>query len=119
MLRAQVTALGHSPGKNLQRAHWGLYASGSIDRAVQYNDRIDICTLDAPLTDMVKEPTCSASVQASMPRDGQTALQTCCSTEAATGAVCPGAASRGCRRIAGTQNNAAMPSPQNAQKIPL
>lgn len=58
MLRAQVTALQRFPGRNLQRAHWGMYASGSLGHGVQYNDRIEICTLSAALTDLTREPTC-------------------------------------------------------------
>ncbi len=43
-------------GDALMRAHWGLYCSGSIDNAVQYNDEIKIWSLDARLTDLDIEP---------------------------------------------------------------
>jgi hypothetical protein len=43
-------------GDNLMRAHWGLYCSGSIDNATQYNDEIKIWTLDSRLTDLETEP---------------------------------------------------------------
>ena len=58
MLRAAVWGLGSNPGTRLRTAHWGMYASGSVERAVQYNDEIRICMLDAPLTDLVREPQC-------------------------------------------------------------
>jgi hypothetical protein len=61
MLRAKLPQLGHSAGTNLQRAHWGMYASGSISKAVQYNDDINICNLSAKLTDLVTEPTCGTT----------------------------------------------------------
>ena len=40
----------------LKRAHWGLYASGNVPGGVQYNDAIQIWTLDAPWKDFSKEP---------------------------------------------------------------
>jgi hypothetical protein len=43
-------------GDNLLRAHWGLYCSGSIDNAVQYNDEIKIWSLHSRLTDLATEP---------------------------------------------------------------
>jgi hypothetical protein len=68
-LRASVSPqLGRSPGTNLQRAHWGMYAESRVDRAVQYNDEIVICTLAAPLTDLVREPTCGSQPTTSRPR---------------------------------------------------
>jgi hypothetical protein len=65
MLRATVPALKENPGTLLRTAHWGMYASGSVGRAVQYNDEIRICTLNAPLTDLMREPQCppAADVQ--------------------------------------------------------
>ncbi len=57
-LRAQVAGLGQSPGTRLRTAHWGMYASGTVAAAVQYNDDISICTLAKPLTDFVSEPRC-------------------------------------------------------------
>lgn len=44
------------PGRNLRVAHWGWYSSGSIDQGVQYNDEIEIWSLDKPLTDLKTEP---------------------------------------------------------------
>lgn len=43
-------------GQNLMRAHWGMYASGSVDQGVQYNDEIQIWSLTEPLTDFTTEP---------------------------------------------------------------
>lgn len=43
-------------GRNLMRAHWGWYSSGSIAKGVQYNDEIQIWKLDAPLEDLENEP---------------------------------------------------------------
>lgn len=43
-------------GKNLMRAHWGWYSNGEITRGAQYNDEIQIWTLDAPLTNLEDEP---------------------------------------------------------------
>jgi len=43
-------------GSNLQRAHWGMYASGDVFDAVQYNDEIQIWTLDRPWIDLATEP---------------------------------------------------------------
>jgi hypothetical protein len=60
MLRAAVSGLREHPGTNLRTAHWGMYASARIDHGIQYNDDIAICTLDAPLTDLVTEPVCRA-----------------------------------------------------------
>lgn len=40
----------------LLRAHWGLYASGSVASGVQYNDSIQIWALDDPLEDLETEP---------------------------------------------------------------
>lgn len=64
MLRAAVPGLGSHPGTRLRTAHWGMYASGSVESAVQYNDEIRICTLDAPLTDLVREPQCPPVLEA-------------------------------------------------------
>lgn len=36
-------------GPNLQRTHWGMYAAGSVDHGVQYNDEIQIWSLDEQL----------------------------------------------------------------------
>ena len=58
MLRASVSQLENNPGTRLRTAHWGMYASGSVARAVQYNDEIRICTLDKPLAQLVREPQC-------------------------------------------------------------
>lgn len=43
-------------GRNLMRAHWGWYSSGSLAKGVQYNDEIQIWTLDEPLRDLASEP---------------------------------------------------------------
>lgn len=59
MLRGQVAQLAQYPGRNLQRAHWGMYASGSMSHGVQYNDAIEVCTLSAPLTNFTTEPLCN------------------------------------------------------------
>ena len=58
MLRALVSNLESNPGTRLRTAHWGMYASGTLDQGVQYNDEIRICTLDEPLADLVREPPC-------------------------------------------------------------
>jgi hypothetical protein len=58
MIRAEVSKLATSPGTRLLTAHWGMYASESLDHGVQYNDDIRICRLDTPLSDLVREPTC-------------------------------------------------------------
>jgi hypothetical protein len=53
MLEGTYTAV---PGRNLMRAHWGWYSNGAITRGVQYNDEIQIWTLDEPLTNLEREP---------------------------------------------------------------
>jgi len=58
MLRAQVSQLAANPGTRLRTAHWGMYASGTVDQGVQYNDEIRICVLSNPLTDLIHEPRC-------------------------------------------------------------
>lgn len=58
MLRAQVSKLATNAGTRLRTAHWGMYASRSVDRGVQYNDDIRICTLSESLNDFVREPSC-------------------------------------------------------------
>lgn len=58
VLRATVSGLREHPGTRLRTAHWGMYASGSIRKAVQYNDAISICRLKKPLDDFVTEPRC-------------------------------------------------------------
>lgn len=58
MLRAEVIQLATYPGMDLRTAHWGMYASGSLDHGTQYNDDIRIWTLDAPLEDLETEPDC-------------------------------------------------------------
>jgi hypothetical protein len=63
MLRATVPGLKENPGTLLRTAHWGMYASGGVARAVQYNDEIRICTLKAPLTDQVREPQCPPAAE--------------------------------------------------------
>lgn len=45
-----------SQSGSLMRAHWGMYASGPVDNGVQYNDEIQIWTLDSPLSDLETEP---------------------------------------------------------------
>jgi hypothetical protein len=45
-----------SQGRNLMRAHWGMYASGGTSKAVQFNDDVQIWTLSEPLTDFSVEP---------------------------------------------------------------
>lgn len=44
------------PSDYLLRAHWGLYAGGYTDNGVQYNDSIQLWTLDQPLSDPTMEP---------------------------------------------------------------
>lgn len=61
MLRAAVPGLAKNPGSRLRTAHWGMYARGNVERAVQYNDDIRICALKAPLADLVREPLCPAA----------------------------------------------------------
>jgi hypothetical protein len=58
MLRARVPKLQAHPGWNLRTAHWGMYASGTIRDAIQYNDDIRICRLSTPLEDFLTEPRC-------------------------------------------------------------
>lgn len=58
MLSARVSALQSSPGTTLTRAHWGMYANGAVTQGIQYNDDIEIWTLDAPLSDLETEPDC-------------------------------------------------------------
>ena len=43
-------------GSNLQRAHWGMYASGNLPEGVQYNDDIQIWGLTGPWTDFTRVP---------------------------------------------------------------
>ena len=58
MLRGQVVKLAAHPGTRLRTAHRGMYAPGNVDHGIQYNDDVSICTLDAPLADLVAEPLC-------------------------------------------------------------
>jgi hypothetical protein len=58
MLQARVSQLESSPGTHLRTAHWGMYGSSTIDHGVQYNDDIRICTLSAPLENLIREPSC-------------------------------------------------------------
>ncbi len=58
VMRAEIPSLATYPGTHLQRAHWGMYASGDVAQGVQYNDGIKICTLDEPLVDLTTEPLC-------------------------------------------------------------
>jgi hypothetical protein len=44
-------------GNHLLRAHWGLYAPGTLTQGAEYNDEIQIWTLSEPLTDFEKEPS--------------------------------------------------------------
>lgn len=60
MLRARVSLLKQHPGTRLKTAHWGMYASGTLDHGIQYNDEIRICTLPKPLVDLKREPACPA-----------------------------------------------------------
>ena len=60
MLRARISQLQQFPGTHLRTAHWGMYASGTLDHGTQYNDDIRICTLGKPLTDLKQEPVCPA-----------------------------------------------------------
>lgn len=60
VLRARIPGLREHPGTRLRTAHWGMYASAGVARAVQYNDDIRICALAAPLRDFVAEPQCPA-----------------------------------------------------------
>ena len=53
MLRGSWT---QTAGTQLLRAHWGLYANPAVDYALLYNDDNKIWTLDAPLSDLVREP---------------------------------------------------------------
>jgi len=56
-LRAVVSGLKENPGMRLRTAHWGMYA-GSVELAMQYNDKIRICALNEPLDGLVREPQC-------------------------------------------------------------
>jgi len=59
-LRALISQLEQFPGTRLRTAHWGMYASGTLDHGIQYNDDIRICTLNKPLTNLQQEPVCPA-----------------------------------------------------------
>jgi hypothetical protein len=58
VLRARIAALAENPGTRLRTAHWGMYASPGVARAVQYNDEIRICALATPPADLSAEPSC-------------------------------------------------------------
>ena len=64
MLRARVSQLKSYPGTRLRTAHWGMYASRTMDHGVQYNDEIRICTLSEALSDLVSEPRCASDTAA-------------------------------------------------------
>ena len=64
MLRARVSQLKSYPGTRLRTAHWGMYASPTMDHSVQYNDEIRICTLSEALSDLVSEPRCASDTAA-------------------------------------------------------
>jgi hypothetical protein len=65
-LRANVIRPAHgvmpgmpdTVGNALHSAHWGIYASPAVREGMEYNDDIRICTLAAPLADLVSEPKC-------------------------------------------------------------
>jgi hypothetical protein len=46
----------HQNGDVLEKAHWGLYASGNIPANRQYNDDIQVWNLTEPITDFTDEP---------------------------------------------------------------
>jgi hypothetical protein len=60
VLRARVPSLHAHPGRHLRSAHWGMYASGEVASAVQYNDEIRLCSLEAPLSNLQEEPPCTS-----------------------------------------------------------
>jgi MYXO-CTERM domain-containing protein len=66
MLEGTYTSVA---GTSLMRAHWGMYSSGSITQGVQYNDEIQLWTLDGPWTDLDVEPP---SPYSTTPSDGGT-----------------------------------------------
>jgi hypothetical protein len=53
-----LTFRGKKPVPSSDKAtfHWGMYASGGVDRAVMYNDEIRLWTLDEPWNDPNEEP---------------------------------------------------------------
>lgn len=61
VLRAQLPGLENNPGTRLRTAHWGMYGSGTLEHGIQYNDDIKICSLSAPLSELVAEPVCPAT----------------------------------------------------------
>lgn len=67
MLHASLPGLKENPGTLLRTAHWGMYASAGVTRAVQYNDEIRICALKAPLTDLRSEPQCPPAAEVPPP----------------------------------------------------
>ncbi len=56
IIRARGGRLNDGPSHHLLRAHWGLYAGGYTDNSVQYNDSIQLWTLDQPISDPTIEP---------------------------------------------------------------
>ncbi|MBI5477461.1 MAG: hypothetical protein HY906_01320 [Deltaproteobacteria bacterium] len=74
-------------GTSLQRAHWGMYASGSITQGVQYNDEIQLWTLDGPWTDLDVEPPspyAPAAQDGGTPTDGPAAADASTPTDGPT-----------------------------------
>jgi hypothetical protein len=69
IVQAKIPALQAHSGTRLRTAHWGLYASGDLDHGALYNDEISICTLDAPLRNLIDEPRCGAGFDRTVRRD--------------------------------------------------
>jgi hypothetical protein len=58
MLEGEVADLAGDPGTALSYMHWGLYTSGGVSSATQYNDDIQIWRLPNRLDDFDTEPLC-------------------------------------------------------------
>lgn len=56
VLRGHVSQLGRSPGHQVTRAHWGMYAPPHTTQGVQYNDSIGIWSLARPLDPGASSP---------------------------------------------------------------
>jgi hypothetical protein len=82
-------------GQNLMRAHWGMYASGSVDQGTQYNDEIQIWSLTEPLTDFTTEPP--SPYDDPVPPDGEPDASTDAAADPGTdGADDDGSPASGC-----------------------
>lgn len=97
-------------GRNLMRAHWGWYSSGSVTHGAEFNDEIQIWKLSEPLKDLEHEPRSPYSQRVSNPGpspDGASAG----SRASGAGGLNPGVSRGGATQSAGTAGTPASRPP--------